>query len=74
MPGLVTAASIQPTPPGEGQQTARAAGPELAMRTVEGLLGVPIQYYAQVDFPAFEEAIGAMERSVYLHPETIRSA
>lgn len=28
-------------------------GPELAMKTVEHLLGVPIQYYAQVDFEAF---------------------
>ena len=28
-------------------------GPELARRTVEQFLGVPIQYYAQVDFSAF---------------------
>ena len=28
-------------------------GPELAMKTVEHLLGTPIQYYAQVDFEAF---------------------
>jgi len=28
-------------------------GPELAMKTVQHLLGVPIQYYAQVDFHAF---------------------
>ncbi len=28
-------------------------GPELAMKTVEHLLGVPIQYYALVDFNAF---------------------
>ncbi len=28
-------------------------GPELAMKTVEHLLGVPIQYYAQIDFDAF---------------------
>ena len=28
-------------------------GPELAMNTVEHLLGVPIQYYAQIDFHAF---------------------
>lgn len=28
-------------------------GPELAMKTVEHLLGVPIQYYAQIDFEAF---------------------
>ena len=28
-------------------------GPGLAVKTVEGLLGVPINYYAQVDFGAF---------------------
>jgi LCP family protein required for cell wall assembly len=28
-------------------------GPELAMKTVEHLLGTPIQYYAQIDFDAF---------------------
>ena len=28
-------------------------GPELAMKTVEHLLGVPVQYYALVDFAAF---------------------
>ncbi len=28
-------------------------GPELAMKTVESVLGIPIQYYAQVDFGAF---------------------
>ena len=28
-------------------------GPGLAMRTVENLLGVPIDYYAQIDFNAF---------------------
>ncbi len=35
-------------------------GPGLAMRTVEHVIGVPIQYYAQVDFNAFEEAINSM--------------
>ena len=35
-------------------------GPALAMQTVERFMGVPIQYYAQVDFHAFEEAIDAM--------------
>jgi LCP family protein required for cell wall assembly len=28
-------------------------GPGLAMKTVEGLLGIPIQYYGQIDFSAF---------------------
>ncbi|MGD8752104.1 MAG: LCP family protein, partial [Anaerolineales bacterium] len=32
-------------------------GPGLAMDTVEKLLGVPIQYYAQIDFSAFERFI-----------------
>jgi len=28
-------------------------GPELAMKTVEHFLGIPVQYYAQIDFEAF---------------------
>jgi len=32
-------------------------GPALAVQTVEALLGVPIDYYAQVDFYAFEDFI-----------------
>jgi len=32
-------------------------GPGLALRTVEEFLGVPIQYYAQIDFSAFERMI-----------------
>ncbi len=32
-------------------------GPGLAMKTVEELLGVPIQYYAQIDFQAFVDFI-----------------
>jgi LCP family protein required for cell wall assembly len=35
-------------------------GPALAMQTVEGLLGVPIQYYAQIDFNAFVHVIDEM--------------
>ena len=35
-------------------------GPALAIKTVEQFLGVPIHFYAQVDFRAFEEAIDAM--------------
>jgi len=42
-------------------------GPGLAMKTVEQVIGVPIQYYAQVDFKAFEEAIDAMG-GLYLCP------
>ena len=32
-------------------------GPELAMRTVEQVIGVPVQYYAQVEFWAFTQLI-----------------
>jgi LCP family protein required for cell wall assembly len=32
-------------------------GPALAMKTVENFIGVPIQYYAVIDFHAFEEMI-----------------
>jgi len=43
-------------------------GPGLAIKTIEQVIGVPIQYYAQVDFKAFEEAIDAMG-GLYLCPE-----
>jgi LCP family protein required for cell wall assembly len=32
-------------------------GPALAMKTVENFIGVPIQYYAVIDFHAFEQMI-----------------
>jgi LCP family protein required for cell wall assembly len=35
-------------------------GPELAMRTVEQVVGVPIQYYAQMEFWAFTQLIDDM--------------
>jgi len=35
-------------------------GPGLAMETVEGLIGVPIDYYAQIDFTAFVYFIDQM--------------
>lgn len=43
-PGGTPGLSGNPLPPG---------GPGLAMATVEEFLGVPIQYYAQIDFNAF---------------------
>jgi LCP family protein required for cell wall assembly len=43
-------------------------GPGLAVTTVERFIGVPIEYYAQVDFHAFEEAIDALG-GLYLCPE-----
>jgi polyisoprenyl-teichoic acid--peptidoglycan teichoic acid transferase len=51
---------------GEGSKLP-GGGPGLAMKTVEQFIGVPIQYYAQVDFNAFEEAIDAMG-GLYLCP------
>jgi LCP family protein required for cell wall assembly len=35
-------------------------GPGLAMRTVENLLGVPVQYYAVIDFHTFERMVDEM--------------
>lgn len=35
-------------------------GPALAMKTVEGVLGVPVNYYALLDFNAFVKFIDAM--------------
>jgi LCP family protein required for cell wall assembly len=41
---------------GEGNRLP-GGGPGLAMRTVESVIGVPIQYYAVVDFGTFERLI-----------------
>jgi LCP family protein required for cell wall assembly len=41
---------------GEGNKLP-GGGPELAKKTVEQFLGVPIQYYAQIDFNTFVEFI-----------------
>jgi len=41
---------------GEGAKVP-GGGPELARKTVEQFLGVPIQYYAQIDFGTFVEFI-----------------
>ena len=51
---------------GEGNKLP-GGGPGLAVKTVEQFIGVPIQYYAQVDFKAFEEAIDSMG-GLYLCP------
>ena len=42
---------------GEAYQVPPYGGPTLAMQTVEALLGVDIDYYAQIDFYAFERFI-----------------
>src|SRR5512139_3857741 len=56
---------------GEGSKLP-GGGAELARKTVENFIGVPIQYYAQIDFNAFVEfidLIGCVEVDV---PETLR--
>lgn len=35
-------------------------GPAMAVKTVQAFLGVPIQYYAQIDFQAFEKFIDTL--------------
>ncbi len=42
---------------GEAYKYPEGGGPGLAMATVEELLGTPIDYYAQIDFSAFERFI-----------------
>ncbi len=46
-------------------------GPELAKKTVEELLGVPIQYYAQLDFSAFVSFIDHIDGVKITIPEEI---
>lgn len=50
--------------PGHGKDRINAAlaigGPELSMRTVSDLLGIPIQYYYYADFEGFIELIDAI--------------
>jgi LCP family protein required for cell wall assembly len=47
-------------------------GPELAMRTVESVVGVPIQYYAIIEFGAFERMIDEIGGIDVLVPERIK--
>src|SRR5262249_15005137 len=50
--------------PGWGQQRINVAhavgGPDLAMQTVSSDFGIPIQYYARVDFRGFEQMVDAV--------------
>lgn len=46
-------------------------GPGMAMDTVEALLGIPIDYYAQIDFSAFEKFIDELGGINILPPEEI---
>jgi LCP family protein required for cell wall assembly len=47
-------------------------GPGLAMKTVENLLGVPIEYYAVIEFSAFERMIDEIGGIELLVPERIK--
>jgi LCP family protein required for cell wall assembly len=55
-----------------GDATHPGRGPGLAMRTVENLLGVPIQYYALIEFAAFERMIDEIGGVHVLVPEPMR--
>jgi LCP family protein required for cell wall assembly len=46
-------------PSGEGNKLP-GGGPGLAMKTVEQLLGVPVQYYVQVDFSTFTDIVNRL--------------
>ena len=57
-------------PIGEAKQWP-GGGPGMAMDAVEALLGVPIDYYAQIDFIAFEKFIDELGGIHLLPPEEI---
>lgn len=57
-------------PIGEANQWP-GGGPGMAVDTVEALLGIPIDYYAQIDFFAFEKFIDEMDGINILPPEEI---
>jgi LCP family protein required for cell wall assembly len=56
---------------GEGNKLP-GGGPELARKTVEQLLGVPIQYYAQVNFYTFVEFIDLIGGIEIYNDENLR--
>jgi LCP family protein required for cell wall assembly len=47
-------------------------GPALAMKTVENLLGVPVSYYAVIEFSAFERMIDEIGGIDVLVPERVK--
>ncbi len=55
---------------GEGSKLP-GGGPGLAAKTIENVIGVPITYYAQVDFSTFEAFIDAIGGIKITPPETI---
>jgi LCP family protein required for cell wall assembly len=56
---------------GEGNKLP-GGGPGLAAKTVEQVIGVPINYYGEIDFHAFEEVIDTMGGLYICIPEKIR--
>ncbi len=56
---------------GEGHKLP-GGGPELARKTVEQFLGVPIQYYAQIDFNTFVEFIDLIGGIEVYNDENLR--
>src|SRR6266498_1527831 len=56
---------------GEGSKLP-GGGPELARKTVEQFLGVPIQYYAQVDFNTFAQFIDEIGGIDIFNDENLR--
>lgn len=57
-------------PSGEGAKLP-GGGPGLAMKTVEQLLGVPIHYYAQVDFNTFTSLVDKLGCITIIPEETL---
>ena len=47
-------------------------GPELAMKTVENFLGVPVDYFAVIEFSAFERMIDEIGGIEVLVPERVK--
>ncbi|MFM8322511.1 MAG: LCP family protein [Chloroflexota bacterium] len=57
---------------GEANKYPDGGGPGLAAKTVEGLLGVPIDYYAQIDFGAFVRFIDEIGGVTVTFDQTIK--
>jgi LCP family protein required for cell wall assembly len=47
-------------------------GPELAMKTVENVLGVPVDFFAVIEFSAFERMIDEIDGIEVLVPERVK--
>jgi LCP family protein required for cell wall assembly len=56
---------------GEGNKLP-GGGPGLAVKTVEQVIGVPINYFGQIDFHSFEEVIDTMGGLYICIPQKIR--